>query len=363
MKKKIGILGASALILILGFVLVMSKNSYAVTESSGSISLTCNNTSLTAGSTTTCSITGTISGDTVTSLSAMINVSSNLELVSVSTSSIWQGNGDGGNIQLYTDVGKENTFEIGNFVIKAKSGVQSSTESVSIDDVKFYKSDYSELLVNSVSMNITITSSSSTTTPTPSTSPTPSASPSPSPSADPSTPSTGEKSSNNNIKSVTIKWGDGETHTINYEDYDEYDSYIVPYLSVDADISTVEIEAVLEDSKASFVEDYGPRIVNLNYGENDIIIKVEAENGDIKSETIGVTRGDTTATDTETNTTTDKDKNDNAQVVKVANTAATVSKIVIAIGIIAIIVGAAIIIPIVIKKKKEKTNNKKDIDS
>lgn len=63
-------------------------------------------------------------------------------------------------------------------------------------------------------------------------------------------------------------------------------------LTVQNSISTISIGASLTDSKSSFVENYGPRTVNLNVGENKIQIKVKAENDEIKIYTINVLRSE-----------------------------------------------------------------------
>ena len=63
-------------------------------------------------------------------------------------------------------------------------------------------------------------------------------------------------------------------------------------LKVKKDVTSVKINATLESSKSSFVKNYGPRTVNLNYGENTIQIQVKSEAESIKKYTIKVTRED-----------------------------------------------------------------------
>ncbi|MGM9877883.1 MAG: cadherin-like beta sandwich domain-containing protein [Bacilli bacterium] len=55
---------------------------------------------------------------------------------------------------------------------------------------------------------------------------------------------------------------------------------------------SIQINATLSDEKASFVNGYGPRNVNLQYGVNNVEVKVKAENENIKVYTIKVTRED-----------------------------------------------------------------------
>ena len=61
-------------------------------------------------------------------------------------------------------------------------------------------------------------------------------------------------------------------------------------LFVPKNISEVTIKASLEDSKASFVSGYAPRKVTLKQGANTVYIKIKAEDGTIKTYTLGITR-------------------------------------------------------------------------
>ena len=63
-------------------------------------------------------------------------------------------------------------------------------------------------------------------------------------------------------------------------------------VSIPTTIDNLTVTASLEDSKASFVSNYGPRVVNLTNGSNSILIQVKAENGDTKTYTINVTKSD-----------------------------------------------------------------------
>jgi len=63
-------------------------------------------------------------------------------------------------------------------------------------------------------------------------------------------------------------------------------------VTVENNISSIKVEASLTDNKSSFVSGYEPRTVNLNVGNNSIEIKVKAENEEVKTYTINVTRKD-----------------------------------------------------------------------
>lgn len=90
------------------------------------------------------------------------------------------------------------------------------------------------------------------------------------------------RSTNNNLKSLSTSQG-----TISFNK--NTTSY---NLNVESNITAINISATVEDNKASFVNGYGPRNVNLNYGNNKIEIRVKAENGSIKTYTINVNRKD-----------------------------------------------------------------------
>jgi hypothetical protein len=63
-------------------------------------------------------------------------------------------------------------------------------------------------------------------------------------------------------------------------------------VSVASDVSSVKVSATVNDSTAKFVNGYGPRSVNLKYGVNSIVVKVQAENESVRTYTIKVTRED-----------------------------------------------------------------------
>lgn len=90
------------------------------------------------------------------------------------------------------------------------------------------------------------------------------------------------RSANNNLSSLKLSNGkisfNKNTTTYNVE--------------VEGTVSSVKLEAALEDTKASFVKNYGPRTIKLNYGKNAALIKVKAENTKEKTYTLNITRKD-----------------------------------------------------------------------
>lgn len=73
---------------------------------------------------------------------------------------------------------------------------------------------------------------------------------------------------------------------------------------VDNNVSELKIEADLLDKKSSFVENYGPRSIHLNIGENVVLIKVKAENGSINTYILNITKEKNITTTTKKPTTT-----------------------------------------------------------
>ena len=120
--------------------LIIPINAKALT---GSVSITCDKESYGMNDTATCSVKGT-SNEEVYSISASIVDTSNATIEFI-TDSAWQGNGDEGNIQLYTDTGKKGTFNIGTLKVKLKDTSTSDTSlGLEIKDVKFGDTDGTE---------------------------------------------------------------------------------------------------------------------------------------------------------------------------------------------------------------------------
>ena len=91
------------------------------------------------------------------------------------------------------------------------------------------------------------------------------------------------KSTDNTLKDLKV---DGITLEGFKSDVYEYE------LTFDSEIDNVELKAALNDTNATFVEQYGPRTVELDYGENEVLVKVKSESGDIKVYKLLITRED-----------------------------------------------------------------------
>lgn len=93
-----------------------------------------------------------------------------------------------------------------------------------------------------------------------------------------------DRSNNNNLSTLGISVGTlNPSFSKNNLVYD---------VAVPASIENVTISASLENNKATFVNGYGPRAVKLQTGANSVLIQVKAENGEIKTYTVNITRSD-----------------------------------------------------------------------
>ena len=106
-------------------------------------SLSCDKSVLKEGDVITCTVKGSATAGGITSLSANVKLSSNLSLASIETSNIWQGNGEGGKILLYTDVPKDNNFDIATFRVNVNGNVDGGY--IKVDDVIFYDENYQKV--------------------------------------------------------------------------------------------------------------------------------------------------------------------------------------------------------------------------
>ena len=91
------------------------------------------------------------------------------------------------------------------------------------------------------------------------------------------------KSTDNSLKDLKV---DGITIEKFKKDVYEYE------LTLDSSMETVDITATLNEPNATFVEEYGAREVNLEYGENEVLIKVKSESGKIQVYKVTINRED-----------------------------------------------------------------------
>ncbi len=98
------------------------------------------------------------------------------------------------------------------------------------------------------------------------------------------------RNANNNIKSLTLSIG-----TFSFTP--ETTSYIIP---VQKDVEKVQITAELEDSKASFVKNYGPREIQISGEKTVAELKVKSESEVVKVYTLTFVKTDKVLSDDNT---------------------------------------------------------------
>lgn len=86
----------------------------------------------------------------------------------------------------------------------------------------------------------------------------------------------------NTLKTLSLSVG-----TINFNSNTKTYNVIVK-----EEVEKVTITSTLTDSKSKYVSGYGNREVTLNKGLNQVLIKVQAENGSINTYTLNITRGE-----------------------------------------------------------------------
>ena len=109
----------------------------------GSVNLSCTTTTLKPGESTNCTIKGNINEE-VSAVSIKLGVGDNLTLSNVKTDSSWQGDGEGGNIELYTDSNKKGEFPIATFTVKSDSLKEGANTNITLSNVNLSDKDFTE---------------------------------------------------------------------------------------------------------------------------------------------------------------------------------------------------------------------------
>ena len=156
MKKKVFCL------ILLTLMVMIPINAKAL---KGSIKIECNKRKYKINETATCKIKG-ISNEDSYSVSARIkNFKSGVVTMDFKTDKGWQGIGDDGNIQLYTDKGKKGEFNIGVLTIKPKNkSAKIKDLSIIIDDIVYSDTKGKEFNVKEVKRTISFGTSNNVET-------------------------------------------------------------------------------------------------------------------------------------------------------------------------------------------------------
>ena len=351
MKNK-NIIITSVLIIFVAVAIALfaSKDSFSI-PNNNQISVSCGTNSLNPGGSTNCTLSGSSSG--IDQVEAKITSTSGLTVSNFKRSGdYWNGNADYGVVKLYTDNYLSN-FSIATFTVTANSNSAGTRQSVNITDIfyaangeKVQLTDYypynitvvkpkstnnnlSSLTVsgasfsfnaNTTTYNLTVNSGSTYINAT---------------KADSSATLSGDIGNKNlsygkNTFKIYVKSEAGATKTytlvINRPDNRSGNNNLKSLslsngkitfsksktsysTSVGSDVSSTTIKASLEDSRAGYAVGYGPRTVKLAYGNNTVLVKVIAQNGNAKTYTITINRPK--KSDGKSNNDTKKDDKDN----------------------------------------------------
>jgi len=313
--------------LILFIILLVPIKINALT---GEIKINCSPATAKANTTITCGITATSDG-LINGIKANIELSKNLEYIDFTTNEKWQGDGTGSQIGLYTGTNVEGEHTLGTLTLKVKDNVFDTNETISLTNCLYSNENFEKVSISNASTNIRVPSSNNRLSKLELSPGSIDFNPDNSTynvSVDSSTIDiNAEKEDINSVISgdigtknlkygkntlsihVTSEGGDTRTYTLNITRIDNrstenklssltisgrkfsFKETTYTYnLIVGYETDNIKINAELKDKTSSFVKGYEPGIKNLKEGTNKIEIKVSAENGDIKTYTINITR-------------------------------------------------------------------------
>jgi len=298
----------------------------------GKINLDCSPLEVSSGTDITCNVTAS-SDEEINGIKADIKVSDNLEYINFVTSSDWEGDGTGNKIGLYINGNVDGELDLGVLTIRVKDNVLDGNGTISLVNCMYSDKNFEKVTIQDVSTNVKIVSNNnklSSLEVSPGTinfSPdtleynltidNPTVNITATKADDNSTISgdTGSKNlkyGKNTFKiTVTSKTGEKRTYTLNITRPDNRstgnklssltvegnninfneDKYTYD-INVDYDTKSVKINANLKDKNSSFVKGYEPGTKTLKEGINKILLKVSAENGEIRTYTLNITRGE-----------------------------------------------------------------------
>lgn len=267
MKKNFIILG------IIGIIIPMSIKA-------GSISLSCNETIVAKGGSTTCTLSGS-SSEEVSALSAQLSTSGGVSISNVNISSGWQGDGSGGSIDLYTDNNKSGGFGIATFNVNVNGEGSVSVGGITFSDANFNESGVSGRTVSIGVKEETKTEPRKETTTN--TQPTQNTNMNNTTTnndvaQNPSEEKKEDKKSNDaSLKELVLSNGfiEFNPNVFNY------------YVEVSHDVDKISINAIANDANASVKI---PSNLSLKDGDNKFVIEVTSQDGTKKEYEINVKR-------------------------------------------------------------------------
>ena len=241
--------------LVTVFSLLLPVNLLAL---SGDLSISCNTTSVKPGQQIKCSVSGNSDGQ-ISMVFANISANGSISIDKFRAERIWDVKTEWPDLSLSSNDKKPGVFEIGTVYLKANSA---GTGNFVMSGITFTGDSGETVSVNNKSVSISVISDNPTPTPTPEPEP---------------EPAPVVKSSDSSLKSLTVSSGsiDFIPSTLEYN------------LEVSSSVSTIQIQAVPNDTKATVKL---PDKLSLETGLNTFEIIVTAEDGSTTTYKINVNK-------------------------------------------------------------------------
>ena len=225
---------------------------------SGDLSISCNTTSVKPGQQIKCSVSGNSDGQ-ISMVFANVSANGSISIDKFRAERIWDVKTEWPNLSLSSNDKKPGVFEIGTVYLKANSA---GTGNFVMSGITFTGDSGETVSVNNKSVSISVISDNPTPTPTPEPEP---------------EPAPVVKSSDSSLKSLTVSSG-----SINF-----IPSTLEYNLEVSSNVSTIQIQAVPNDTKATVKL---PDKLSLETGLNTFEIIVTAEDGSTTTYKINVNK-------------------------------------------------------------------------
>lgn len=225
---------------------------------SGDLSISCNTTSVKPGQQIKCSVSGSSDGQ-ISMVFANISANGSISIDKFRAERIWDVKTEWPNLSLSSNDKKPGVFEIGTVYLKANSA---GTGNFAMSGITFTGDSGETVSVANKSVSISVISDNPTPTPTPEPDP---------------EPAPVVKSNDSSLKSLTVSSGsiDFVPSTLEYN------------IDVSSSVSTIEIQAVPNDTKATVKL---PDKLSLETGLNTFAIVVTAEDGSTTTYKINVNK-------------------------------------------------------------------------
>ena len=154
-KNKLPFLIGLIIIIILGITIGII---ISINDNKEKLILKCNNDYIKKNEQLTCTLTGNVIAYEVSAFSAMIENNSDFTLDNVEVSTIWEGDGEGGDIDLYTDINKTSKFDILTFQIKLNDPKKEKI-TINLTNISYFDENFEMHNLENINKTIKVRSS------------------------------------------------------------------------------------------------------------------------------------------------------------------------------------------------------------